>query len=161
MAEEDGQRPRILLEVNVAGEGSKFGFKPGALESELEAIVAELPRLEVAGLMAIPPFTPKPEESRRYFAALRELRDRLQEKLRVGLPQLSMGMSNDYEVAIQEGATLVRVGTAIFGERRGKAWRPEGGQIRRLTLICGGSRLISFLLNLRLSAPICGYLPLP
>lgn len=126
VAEEDGQRPQILLEVNVAGEGSKFGFKPGALESELEAIVAELPRLEVAGLMAIPPFTPKPEESRRYFAALRELRDRLQEKLRVGLPQLSMGMSNDYEVAIQEGATLVRVGTAIFGERRGKAWRPEG-----------------------------------
>ena len=77
--------------------------------------------------MAIPPFTPKAEEARRYFVRLRELRDRLQERLRVGLPQLSMGMSNDYEVAIQEGATLVRVGTAIFGERRGKTWRPENG----------------------------------
>ena len=125
IAEEDGQRPRILLEVNVAGEGSKFGFKPAELAGELETMMAELPRLEVAGLMAIPPFHPKPEESRPYFAALRELRDRLQEKLRAGLPQLSMGMSNDYEVAIQEGATLVRVGTAIFGERRGKTWRPE------------------------------------
>ena len=125
IADEDGQRPRILLEVNVAGEGSKFGFKPAALESDLETIAAELPRLEVAGLMAIPPFTPKPEDARRYFVALRDLRDHLQEQLRVGLPHLSMGMSNDYEVAIQEGATLVRVGTAIFGERRGKTWRPE------------------------------------
>lgn len=126
VSDEDGQRPRVLLEVNVAGEGSKFGFKPAALEAELEILIAEMPRLEVLGLMAIPPFSPKAEDSRRYFVALRELRDRLEEKLRVGLPELSMGMSGDYEVAIEEGATLVRVGTAIFGERKGKTWRPEG-----------------------------------
>jgi pyridoxal phosphate enzyme (YggS family) len=123
IAEEDGQRPRVLLEVNVAGEGSKFGFKPAALEKELETLIAAMPRLEVLGLMAIPPFAPKAEDSRRYFAGLRGLRDRLQEKLSVGLPELSMGMSGDYEVAIEEGATLVRVGTAIFGERKGKTWK--------------------------------------
>ena len=127
IAEEDGQRPRVLLEVNVAGEGSKFGFKPAALEQELEVLIAEMPRLDVGGLMAIPPFAPKAEDSRKYFAALRELRDRLQAQLRVGLPELSMGMSGDYEVAIEEGATLVRVGTAIFGTRTGKTWKPAGG----------------------------------
>jgi pyridoxal phosphate enzyme (YggS family) len=126
IAEEDGQRPRVLLEVNVAGEGSKFGFNPAALEGGLETLIAVMPRLEVLGLMAIPPFAPKAEDSRRYFAALRTLRDRLQEKLRVGLPELSMGMSGDYEVAIEEGATLVRVGTAIFGERKGKTWKGIG-----------------------------------
>jgi PLP dependent protein len=124
IADEDGQRPRVLLEVNVAGEASKFGFKPAALEAEMETLIAEMPRLEVLGLMAIPPFSPKAEDSRRYFAALRELRDGLQQKLRVGLPELSIGMSGDYEVAIEEGATLVRVGTAIFGERKGKTWKP-------------------------------------
>jgi pyridoxal phosphate enzyme (YggS family) len=127
IAEEDGQRPRILLEVNVAGEGSKFGFKPARLEAEIETLIAEAPRLEVAGLMAIPPFAPKPEASRPYFALLRQLRDTVQEKLRIGLPELSIGMSGDYEVAIEEGATLVRVGTAIFGERKGKTWKPEAG----------------------------------
>jgi pyridoxal phosphate enzyme (YggS family) len=127
IAEEDGQRPRVLLEVNVAGEGSKFGFKPAALEQELETLIAEAPRLDVGGLMAIPPFALKAEDSRKYFAMLRELRDGLQEKLRVGLPELSMGMSGDYAVAIEEGATLVRVGTAIFGERTGKTWRPAEG----------------------------------
>ena len=126
IADEDGQRPRVLLEVNVAGEGSKFGFKPAALEAQLETLIAEMPRLEVLGLMAIPPFAPKAEDSRRYFAMLREVRDGLQVKLRVGLPELSMGMSGDYEVAIEEGATLVRVGTAIFGERKGKTWKPGG-----------------------------------
>jgi pyridoxal phosphate enzyme (YggS family) len=123
IADEEAQRPRVLLEVNVAGEGSKFGFKPAALEEELERLIAEMPRLDVLGLMAIPPFSPKAEDSRRHFAALRELRDRLQEKLRAGLPELSMGMSGDYEVAIEEGATMVRVGTAIFGERKGKGWK--------------------------------------
>jgi len=127
IADEDGQRPRVLLEVNVAGEASKFGFKPAALEAEMERLIAEMPRLDVQGLMAIPPFSPKAEDSRRYFAALRELRDGLQEKLQVGLPELSMGMSGDYEVAIEEGATLVRVGTAIFGERKGKAWKAGVG----------------------------------
>jgi uncharacterized pyridoxal phosphate-containing UPF0001 family protein len=83
-----------------------------------------MPRLDIQGLMAIPPFSPDPESSRRYFVTLRTLRDTLQEKLRVGLPHLSMGMSGDYQVAIEEGATLVRIGTAIFGERKGKAWKP-------------------------------------
>ena len=129
VADEDGQRPRVLLEVNVAGEGSKFGFKPSALEGEMETLISEMPRLEILGLMAIPPFAPKAEDSRRYFAALRTVRDGLQTKLRVGLPELSMGMSGDYEVAIEEGATLVRVGTAIFGERKGKTWRPEMGAV--------------------------------
>jgi len=126
IADEEGHRPRVLLEVNVAGEATKFGFKPANLEAELETLIAEMPRLDVQGLMAIPPFTPKAEDSRKYFVALRELRDALQEKLRVGLPELSMGMSGDYEVAIEEGATLVRVGTAIFGERKGKAWKAGG-----------------------------------
>ena len=126
IADEDGQRPRVLLEVNVAGEGSKFGFQPASLAAQLETLIAEMPRIEVLGLMAIPPFSPKPEDSRPYFAALRELRDRLQEKLRVGLPELSMGMSGDFEIAIEEGATLIRVGTAIFGERKGKAWKDKG-----------------------------------
>jgi pyridoxal phosphate enzyme (YggS family) len=123
IADEDGQRPRVLLEVNVAGEGSKFGFKPAAIEAEMETLIAEMPRLEVLGLMAIPPFSPKAEDSRRHFAALRSVRDALQQKLLVGLPELSMGMSGDYEVAIEEGATLVRVGAAIFGERKGKTWK--------------------------------------
>jgi len=128
IADEDGQRPRVLLEVNVAGEASKFGFKAAALDAALETLIAEMPRLEVLGLMAIPPFSPKAEDSRRYFAALRALRDGLQEKLRVGLPELSMGMSGDYEVAIEEGATLVRVGTAIFGERKGRGWKGTVGE---------------------------------
>jgi pyridoxal phosphate enzyme (YggS family) len=125
IADEDGQKPRVLLEVNVAGEGSKFGFKPAALPEDLETLIAEMPRLEVMGLMAIPPLAPKPEDSRKYFATLRKLRDQLEENLRVGLPELSMGTSGDYEVAIEEGATLVRVGTAIFGERKGKTWKPS------------------------------------
>jgi uncharacterized pyridoxal phosphate-containing UPF0001 family protein len=73
--------------------------------------------------MCIPPLVPKPEDARRYFVALRTLRDRIQEQYRLPLPHLSMGMSGDYAVAIEEGATLVRVGTAIFGQRTGKAWK--------------------------------------
>ena len=74
-------------------------------------------RLTIEGLMTIPPLAPEPESSRKYFAALRELRDVLEREFRVQLPQLSMGMSDDFPVAIEEGATLVRVGTAIFGKR--------------------------------------------
>lgn len=116
IAEEEGLRPAVLIEVNVAGEASKFGFPADSLESQMEELVA-LDRLSIEGLMCIPPPGPTPEHSRPYFVQLRELRDRLQTSARVGLPQLSMGMSNDYEVAVQEGATLVRVGTALFGER--------------------------------------------
>ena len=116
IAEEEGVRPRVLLEVNVAGEGSKLGFTPDRLRAEMETLLA-LGRLEIEGLMAIPPFAPEAEESRRYFVMLRELRDAVEREFAVKLPQLSMGMSNDYAVAIEEGATVVRVGTAIFGER--------------------------------------------
>ncbi len=116
IAEEEGLRPAVLIEVNVAGEASKFGFPAGTLEAQIEGLLA-LDRLAIEGLMCIPPPGPTPGHSRAYFVQLRELRDRLQTSARVGLPRLSMGMSNDYEVAVQEGATLVRVGTALFGER--------------------------------------------
>ena len=116
IAGEEGMRPRILLEVNVAGEASKYGFSPEALRRDLEAALS-LGRLTIEGLMTLPPLAPEAEASRRYFVALRELRDRLEAEFNVHLPQLSMGMSGDFPVAIEEGATLVRVGTAIFGER--------------------------------------------
>jgi hypothetical protein len=116
IADEEGVRPRVLLEVNVAGEGSKFGFAPAKLREEMDTLL-QLSRLEIDGLMTIPPFAPEAEQSRRYFVQLRDLRDELEEQFALKLPQLSMGMSNDYAVAIEEGATFVRVGTAIFGER--------------------------------------------
>lgn len=116
IAEEDGLHPRVLIEVNVAGEGSKFGFEPAKLREEMESLLA-LARLSILGLMCIPPLGEEPEESRKYFIRLRELRDQLQTEFHVDLAQLSMGMTQDYGVAVEEGATLVRVGTAIFGER--------------------------------------------
>jgi len=119
IAEEEGLHPRVLLEVNVAGEGSKFGFQPNKLRQEMETLLA-LNRLSILGLMTIPPLAPKAEASRRFFTQLRELRDRLQAEFHVDLAQLSMGMTQDFTVAVEEGATLVRVGTAIFGERRRK-----------------------------------------
>jgi PLP dependent protein len=117
IAHEDGLHPRILLEVNVAGEGSKFGFKAATLQAELESLLM-LSRLSIEGLMCIPPLAEEAEASRKYFVELRELRDAIEKEFEVKLPQLSMGMTNDYSVAVEEGATLVRVGTAIFGERR-------------------------------------------
>ena len=117
IADEEGMHPRVLLEVNVAGEGSKFGFAPEKLRAEMESLLA-LPRLSILGLMTIPPFAEEAEASRKYFVELRELRDRLQTGFHVDLGQLSMGMTNDFPIAVEEGATLVRVGTAIFGERR-------------------------------------------
>ena len=117
IAQEDGLHPRILLEVNVAGEGSKFGFKATTLRAELELLLM-LPRLSIEGLMCIPPLAEEAEASRKYFVELRELRDAIEKEFQVKLPQLSMGMTNDYSVAVEEGATLVRVGTAIFGERK-------------------------------------------
>jgi pyridoxal phosphate enzyme (YggS family) len=116
VAEEEGLRARVLLEVNVAGEGSKIGFAPETLRSELDTVLA-LPRLTVEGLMTIPPLAPEAEASRKYFVALRELRDQFAAEFEVPLPHLSMGMTGDFVVAIEEGATLVRVGTAIFGKR--------------------------------------------
>src|SRR5213596_2981964 len=116
IAEEEAMHPRVLLEVNVAGEGSKFGFQPDKLCEQMEELLS-LPRLSILGLMTIPPLAEEAEASRKYFIQLRELRDRLQTEFRVDLSQLSMGMTQDFPVAIEEGATLVRVGTAIFGER--------------------------------------------
>jgi len=116
IATDEGLHPRVLLEVNVAGEGSKFGFSPDKLREQMEELLA-LQRLSILGLMTIPPLADKAEESRRYFVQLRELRDRLQTEFHVDLPQLSMGMTQDFPIAVEEGATLVRVGTAIFGER--------------------------------------------
>jgi pyridoxal phosphate enzyme (YggS family) len=117
IAEEEGLHPRVLLEINVAGEGSKFGFKPDTLRTEMETLLV-LNRLSIEGLMTIPPLAPEAEASRTYFIKLRELRDALEKEFRAKLPHLSMGMTNDFVIAIEEGATLVRVGTAIFGERR-------------------------------------------
>jgi pyridoxal phosphate enzyme (YggS family) len=116
VAEEEGLHPRVLLEVNVAGEGSKFGFKPEQLRAEMEQLLA-FSRLSILGLMTIPPIAEETEASRKFFVQLRELRDRLQAEFHVDLAQLSMGMTQDFPVAVEEGATLVRVGTAIFGER--------------------------------------------
>ncbi len=116
IAREDGFFPRALLQVNVAGEGSKFGFAPGALADTMEQLLS-LDRLMLEGLMTIPPLGENAEVSRKYFATLRELRDELETRFGCQLPHLSMGMSGDFEVAIEEGATLVRIGSAIFGAR--------------------------------------------
>jgi pyridoxal phosphate enzyme (YggS family) len=116
IAAEEGHHPHILLEVNVSGEGSKHGFSPETLERDLEMLLS-LPRVQVEGFMTMAPLAPEAESSRSYFAMLRELRDRMREKTGVPLDTLSMGMSGDYQVAVEEGATLVRVGSAIFGSR--------------------------------------------
>ena len=115
-AEQAAKRMAVLLEVNLAGESSKFGYPPEQLLAELKPL-NDLPRLEIQGLMTVPPWAPEPEKSRPYFHQLRELKRRCEEILGAPLPHLSMGMSGDFEVAIEEGATLIRVGTALFGER--------------------------------------------
>ncbi len=106
----------VLLEVNVAGEASKFGYPPRRLLAEVEQL-NQLPRVEIQGLMAIPPWSPSPERARPMFRQLAELRAECEQRLGAPLPHLSMGMSGDFEVAIEEGATIVRLGTALFGER--------------------------------------------
>jgi pyridoxal phosphate enzyme (YggS family) len=106
----------VLLEVNVAGEASKFGYLPERLLAELKEIGA-LPRIEIHGLMAVPPWSAQPETSRPHFRRLRELKLECERILGIPLPHLSMGMSGDFEVAIEEGATMLRIGTALFGPR--------------------------------------------
>jgi pyridoxal phosphate enzyme (YggS family) len=123
-AEEAGLRRRVFLEVNVAGEATKHGFAPDKIAGQIEELL-RLDRLDIEGLMCIPPFMAKAEQARPYFERLRVLRDDLEAECGIGLPELSMGMSHDFEHAIAEGATIVRVGTAIFGERHGKTWVPE------------------------------------
>jgi PLP dependent protein len=116
IAAEEGMHPRMLLEINVAEEGSKFGFRAETLRAEIESLLA-LPRLSIEGLMCIPPLAEEAEASRKFFVQLRELRNSLEKEFDVKLPHLSMGMTQDFWIAVEEGATLVRVGTAIFGER--------------------------------------------
>lgn len=123
---EQRRRLPVLLEVNVSGEASKYGFQAvawdqnpavrDALWREVEQIVA-LPGLDVRGLMTMAPVVPMMEQARPVFASLRGLRDALNASLGLALPELSMGMTDDYPVAVEEGATIVRIGRAIFGER--------------------------------------------
>ncbi|HTM10717.1 MAG TPA: YggS family pyridoxal phosphate-dependent enzyme [Verrucomicrobiae bacterium] len=113
-----GRIVRALVEVNLAGEENKSGLPQEALAPLLEAIEA-LPHLRIEGLMAVPPLADDPEKARPYFRALAELREKFksQKRSNIELKELSMGMSHDYAVAIEEGATLVRIGTALFGPR--------------------------------------------
>jgi pyridoxal phosphate enzyme (YggS family) len=113
IAAEEDRAPRLLLQVNVSGEGAKAGIDPDALT------LVDAPRhAPLVGLMTMAPFEASPEEARRVFGRLRMLRDDLEQRLGIGLPELSMGMSADAEAAAAEGATLVRIGTALFGPRR-------------------------------------------
>jgi PLP dependent protein len=123
IAAEESLAPLVLLQVNVSGEASKAGFDPAWLSAELGrpasllAALAGLVAVRVTGLMTIGPAGVPAEQSRRVFAALRRLRDELQQAAGRPLPELSMGMTADAEAAVTEGATLVRIGTAIFGPR--------------------------------------------
>ncbi len=113
----------VLLEVNVAGEASKFGYAPEKLVAELKELQA-LPRLEIQGLMTVPPWAAEPEKAQPHFRRLRELKAEAEQILGAPLPHLSMGMSGDFEIAIEEGATMVRIGTALFGPRVKAGSRP-------------------------------------
>ena len=106
----------VLLQVNVSGESSKSGMTPGEVSEVIES-ANQMQKIEVHGLMSIPPFTADSEKARSHFVALRELRDRLQQETGTPLPELSMGMSHDLEIAIEEGSTWVRIGTDLFGSR--------------------------------------------
>lgn len=106
----------ILLQVNVSGEAAKFGMKPDEVAEAIE-VANQMQKVEVHGLMTIPPFSPDPEKTRVHFSNLRKLRDRLQDETGTPLPELSMGMSHDLEIAIEEGSTWVRIGTDLFGSR--------------------------------------------
>jgi pyridoxal phosphate enzyme (YggS family) len=124
-AEALGKIQNVLLQVNIAGESTKFGCAPDAAHALAEAMNA-MPRLCLRGLMTIAPYSPEPEKSRAHFAGLRRLRDQIETDAGLRLPVLSMGMSGDFAVAIEEGSTCVRIGTALFGERlKLKQRRPE------------------------------------
>lgn len=117
-AEKAGKVQRVLVQVKLSEEETKHGAQENALMGILEKI-KELGNLHPEGLMTMPPFFDDPENARPYFRRLRELRDEA-ERAGYRLPELSMGMSGDFETAIEEGATMVRIGSAIFGERKGK-----------------------------------------
>lgn len=122
IAGELGLFPKVFLQVNLGDESSKGGFAPSLLRAEMEALL-QLKRLEILGLMCIPPAAPDAESARPWFKLLAGMRDSLETEFGVNLPGLSMGMSGDYGVAIEEGATHVRVGSAIFGKR---SYRVDG-----------------------------------
>jgi len=110
------RRLPVLIEVNVAGEASKFGYPPARVREDFPRL-NDLRHLEIHGLMAVPPWSPQPEQVRPAFVRMRLLKEECEQILGAPLPHLSMGMSGDFEVAIEEGATMVRVGTALFGAR--------------------------------------------
>ncbi|SHJ72129.1 hypothetical protein SAMN02745181_2435 [Rubritalea squalenifaciens DSM 18772] len=116
VATDMGIRPKVLLQVNIGRELSKGGFEVDELEDSFAEIL-QLEHLDLRGLMCIPPAVENPDDARIYFKEMVALRVRLQEQYGMNLPELSMGMSGDFEVAIQEGATMVRVGSSIFGAR--------------------------------------------
>lgn len=116
LAGELGRRPKILLEVNVSGEESKFGTDTEAVR-ELAQAASQYENITLVGLMTMAPFDVPEAELRLVFSSLRNLRDDLQDEFGLKLPELSMGMSGDFEIAIEEGATMVRIGTSIFGKR--------------------------------------------
>jgi pyridoxal phosphate enzyme (YggS family) len=118
-AQQLGKKLKVLIEINLGGEAAKSGAASESRELEgLLSAAPELEHLEFCGLMAVPPFTDDPQEARPYFRKLRDLRDQIARRLpAANMRELSMGMSHDFELAIEEGATCVRVGTAIFGER--------------------------------------------
>ena len=117
IAAELGLFPKVYLQVNTAGEAGKFGFQVEQIREEFDSLL-ELERIEIIGLMLIPPLASDPSLTRREFVALRELRDELTARSGLPLTGLSMGMSRDYEIAIEEGSTAVRVGSSIFGSRK-------------------------------------------
>lgn len=117
--EQAAKQMPVLLEVNVAGESSKFGYNPGRLPAEVKEL-GTLPRLSVQGLMTVPPFAVDPAKARPHFKQLRELKMKCEDILGSPLPHLSMGMSSDFEIAVEEGATIVRIGTALFGARKAR-----------------------------------------
>lgn len=116
IAGEMGVIANVLLEINVSGEATKFGFSPDDLRQNLEGLLS-LPHMRINGLMTMAPYSENPETARPVFSALRTLRDELATKSGNALSELSMGMSGDFEVAIEEGATIVRIGSSIFGHR--------------------------------------------
>lgn len=112
----EGRTLPVLLEVNLAAEPTKSGIRPETAE-DLAAAVLACRHLDLRGVMAVPPFIAEPEETRPYFRQLREIRDRLAQHFGRAFPEISMGMSHDFEVAVEEGSTEVRIGTALFGLR--------------------------------------------
>jgi PLP dependent protein len=126
-SEQAAKQTPVLLEVNAAGEASKFGYQPEQLLKELKELNS-LPRILIQGLMTVPPFATEPEKSRPHFRRLRELKSACEEILGAPLPHLSMGMSGDFEIAIEEGATMARIGTALFGARKNYRERAQETQ---------------------------------